>query len=123
MVVLTAISLFCRKWLHKEDYPFKRQMNLLSSMGTEHLLSSSPSEYWLLGFKDRELEDEYLNDLVLVSKDRIYLGYGMCALIVFLDIPWTIFIFITFPDPQYYVFGFILYCIMFAIFIAGLISR
>ena len=127
MVVLTAISLFCRKWLHKEDYPFKRQMNLLSSMGTEHLLSSSPSEYWLLGFKDRELEDEYLNDLVLVSKDRIYLGYGMCAFFVFLGQVFGVAPWVIASTEQNWKLHFtralILYSIVFVAFLVGLVLR
>ena len=51
-----------------------------STGNTENILASTPSEYWFLGFKDRDLEEEYLNDLVVASKGRLYLGY---ALIIF----------------------------------------
>ena len=34
-----------------------------------------PAQYFCLGFKDRELEDEYLDDLARLSKDRLCLGY------------------------------------------------
>ena len=37
--------------------------------------SSKPSQYPLLGFKDRHLEDDYLEYLVVASKARIILGY------------------------------------------------
>ena len=37
--------------------------------------SSKPSQYPLLGFKDRHLEDEYLEHLVVASRARIILGY------------------------------------------------
>ena len=37
--------------------------------------SSKPSQYPLLGFKDRHLEDEYLEYLVVASRARVILGY------------------------------------------------
>merc|ERR1712199_116396 len=37
--------------------------------------SSKPSQYPLLGFKDRKLEDDYLEYLVVASRARIILGY------------------------------------------------
>ena len=37
--------------------------------------SSKPSQYPLLGFKDRHLEDDYLEYLVVASRARIVLGY------------------------------------------------
>ena len=37
--------------------------------------SSKPSQYPLLGFKDRHLEDDYLEYLVVASRARIILGY------------------------------------------------
>ena len=126
MVVLTAISLLGRRWLNKENYCFDEQMNV-SSIRTEDLLDSSPSQYWLLGFKDRDLEEEYLNDLAVVSKHRIYLGYGMCAFFVFLvDVlgvtPWVI----ASPEENWKLFftrGLILYSIVFVAFLVGLVLR
>ena len=43
--------------------------------------SSKPSQYPLLGFKDRHLEDEYLEHLVLASRSRIILGYVTAILL------------------------------------------
>ena len=126
MVVLTAITLFGRRWLHKENYSFKEQMNV-SSIRTQDVLDSSPSQYWLLGFKDRDLEEEYLNDLAFVSKHRIYLGYGMCAFFVFLVnvlgvAPWVIA-----STEQNWKLHFtralILYSIVFVAFLVGLVLR
>ena len=37
--------------------------------------SSEPSQYPLLGFKDRKLEEDYLEYLVVASRARIILGY------------------------------------------------
>ena len=37
--------------------------------------SSRPSQYPLLGFKDRHLEDDYLEYLVVASRAGIILGY------------------------------------------------
>ena len=126
MVVLTAISLFGRRWLNKENYCFDEQMNV-SSIRTEDLLDSSPSQYRLLGFMDRDLEDEYLNDLAVVSKHRIYLGYGMCAFFVFLvDVlgvtPWVI---ASTEEKQKLKFtrGLIAYSLTVFVFLVGLIFR
>ena len=126
MVVLTAISLFGRRWLNKENYCFDEQMNV-SSIRTEDLLDSSPSQYRLLGFMDRDLEDEYLNDLAVVSKHRIYLGYGMCAFFVFLvDVlgvaPWVI----ASTEEKWKLFftrGLIAYSLTVFVFLVGLIFR
>ena len=43
--------------------------------------SSKPSQYPLLGFKDRHLEDDYLEYLVVASKARIILGYVTAILL------------------------------------------
>ena len=126
MVVLTAISLLGRRWLNKENYCFDEQMNV-SSIRTEDLLDSSPSQYWLLGFKDRDLEEEYLNDLAFVSKHRIYLGYGMCAFFVFLVnvlgvAPWVI----ASTEENWKLFftrGLIAYSLTLFTFLVGLIFR
>ena len=126
MVVLTAITLFGRRWLHKENYSFKEQMNV-SSIRTEDILASTPSQYWLLGFKDRNLEEEYLNDLVDVSKDRLYLGYGMCAFFIFvsqiLRLIVTDILLRGRYGPKDVAESFGLYVAVFVIFLAGLISR
>ena len=126
MVFLTAITLFGRKGLHKEDYCFDEQMNVSSSR-TEDVLASTPSQYWILGFKDRDLEEEYLNDLVDVSKDRIYLGYGMCAFFIFvsqiLRLIVTDILLRGRYGPKDIAESFGLYVAVFVIFLAGLISR
>ncbi len=126
MVVLTAISLFGRRWLNKENYCFDEQMNV-SSIRTQDLLDSSHSQYRLLGFMDRDLEDEYLNDLAVVSKHRIYLGYGMCAFFVFLVnvlgvAPWVI----ASTEENWklhFTRALILYSIVFVAFLVGLVLR
>ena len=126
MVVLTAITLFGRKGLHKEDYCFDEQMNVSSSR-TEDVLASTPSQYWILGFKDRELEEEYLNDLVNVSKHRIYLGYGMCAFFVFLGQVFGVAPWVIASTEQNWKLHFtralILYSIVFVAFLVGLVLR
>ena len=102
-------------------------MHLSSNKKTEDVLASYPSEHWLLGFKDRDLEEEYLNDLVDVSKGRLYLGHGMCAFFIFaVHILRLIVSHILFrgryaPKDIAEAFGF--YGAVFVIFLAGLISR
>ena len=99
----------------------------VSSIRTEDILASTPSQYWLLGFKDRNLEEEYLNDLVDVSKDRIYLGYGMCAFFIFvsqiLRLIVTDILLRGRYGPKDIAESFGLYVAVFVIFLAGLISR
>ena len=98
-----------------------------STGNTEDILASTPSEYWFLGFKDRDLEEEYLNDLVVASKGRLYLGYSMCALLVFtLDLVPVVLAIILGQDPtedriNSEILG--LYGTVFVVFIAGLIFR
>ena len=102
-------------------------MHLSSNKKTEDVLASSPSEHWLLGFKDRDLEEEYLNDLVDVSKGRLYLGHGMCAFFISaVDIVRLIIFYALFPDldpPKQIAKVLGLYGALFVIFLAGLISR
>ena len=94
-----------------------------STGNTEDILASTPSEYWFLGFKDRDLEEEYLNDLVVASKGRLYLGYSMCALLVFtLDLVPIVLAIILGQDPiedkrNSEMFG--LYVAAFVVFIAA----
>ena len=45
--------------------------------------TSSPSQYFVLGFKDRNLEAEYWNDVTMTSKYRILLGWFVSALLFF----------------------------------------
>ena len=102
-------------------------MHLSSSRKMHEVLASTPSEYWFLGFKDRDLEEEYLNDLVVASKGRLYLGYSMCALLVFtLDLVPSIVAIILGEDPKEddansKILG--LYVAAFMVFFAGLIFR
>ena len=50
--------------------------------------SSKPSQYPLLGFKDRHLEDDYLEYLVVASRARIILGY-VTAILLYASGPFT----------------------------------
>ena len=84
MVLLgVGVSWFCRDWLHKEDYAIEDEIEV--SNKTEQDLRK-PAQYWLLGFKDRELETEYLDNLVCESPNRIYLGYFICLSLVLFGI-------------------------------------
>ena len=102
-------------------------MHLSSNKKTEDVLASFPSEHWLLGFKDRDLEEEYLNDLVDVSKGRLYLGHGMCAFFIFtVHIVRSVVFHIFFRGrygPKVIAEALGLYSAVFVIFLAGLISR
>merc|ERR1711871_740275 len=77
MVFLDALVNFgCRKYLHKEDYDFDQ-----SSTTSKNHVVASPSQYFVLGFKDRNLEAEYWNDVTLTSKYRILLGWFVSTLL------------------------------------------
>ena len=73
--------------------------------------SSKPSQYPLLGFKDRHLEDDYLEYLVVASRARIVLGYVTVILLYALgpfalywpfydDLVWKEELYRTLPDEQ-----------------------
>jgi len=79
MVVLCVLGLSSafKRWLHKEDFKFDE------SEDERSLRQAAPSQHFLIGFKDRELEEEYLDDLVLnVSKTRILVGYFFSFVLV-----------------------------------------
>ena len=96
-----------------------------STGNTEDILASTPSEYWFLGFKDRDLEEEYLNDLVVASKGRLYLGYGMIIFfLVAMDLVPEVLAITLGKDPkedEMITIG--LYVAAFLVFLAGLIFR
>ena len=98
-------------------------MHLSSSRKMHEVLASKPSEYWFLGFKDRDLEEEYLNDLVVASKGRLYLGYGLIIFfLVTLDLVPIVLAIILGQDPiedkrNSEMFG--LYVAAFVVFIAA----
>ena len=50
-------------------------------MSSARHLTSSPSQYFVLGFKDRNLEAEYWNDVTLTSEYRILLGWFVSTLL------------------------------------------
>ena len=72
-----------------ERYANSSPLSVTPSVTTETVKSSvsyatsSPSEYFILGFKDRNLEAEYWNDVTLTSKYRILLGWFVSALLFF----------------------------------------
>ena len=66
----------CTRWLHREDFVFE-----LNNKKRDFALVAEPSQYWLLGFKDRALEREYLEDLVKVSAYRLSVGSFLALLL------------------------------------------
>ena len=52
-----------------------------SSTTSKNGVVASPSQYFVLGFKDRNLEAEYWNDVTLTSKYRILLGWFVSTLL------------------------------------------
>ena len=65
----------CTRWLHREDFVFELSDSKAGDKSMlKSVLAAEPSQYWLLGFKDRALEREYLEDLVDVSSYRLSVG-------------------------------------------------
>ncbi|QDZ23661.1 hypothetical protein A3770_11p61790 [Chloropicon primus] len=83
MVFTELFSHFCRRCLHREDYKFDDEVeaNLEENVSFKRS-KHSPSQHILFGFKDRNLEDEYLEDLARVGKSRILLGYCVSVLLI-----------------------------------------
>ena len=84
----------CTQWLHREDYSvFELGDNPDGKMEEASVASprvrasdDEPSQYWLIGFKDRRLEREYLEDLVDVSSSCFLVGSAL-ALLLYLGLP------------------------------------
>ena len=79
----------CTQWLHREDYSvFELGDNPDGKMEEASVASprvrasdDEPSQYWLIGFKDRRLEREYLEDLVDVSSSCFIVGSALALLL------------------------------------------
>ena len=79
----------CTQWLHREDYTvFERTDNPDgkvegASVAPSRVRASAdePSQYWLIGFKDRRLERGYLEDLVEVSSSCFIVGTSLALLL------------------------------------------
>ena len=126
MVVLTAISWTCKKWLHKEDYSFDEQMKPWESKRKgKDVLLEYPSEHAFLGFKDRHLEEEYEEYLAHVSKERIIVGYSVVIFFaVFIQILTAIpFEYMANQSVTWDTNVWIYYSITFLVVLAGLVSR
>ena len=91
----------CTQWLHREDYTVfdlsdnpdgkdERGAGKIeeASVASRRVRASAdePSQYWLIGFKDRRLEREYLEDLVDVSSSCFLVGSAL-ALLLYLALP------------------------------------
>ena len=95
MVLLGLGTTWLRtNWLHREDFVFelsdrKRDEKCVkldeASASTRVKLrgepAGEPSQYWLMGFKDRHLEREYLADLVDANSDRLVVGSFLCLVV------------------------------------------
>ena len=91
----------CTQWLHREDYtvfdlsdnPDERGSGKLeeeASVASSRVRASEePSQYWLIGFKDRRLEREYLEDLVAVFSSCFLVGSSL-ALLLYLGLPFAL---------------------------------
>ena len=64
----------CTRWLHREDFVFELSDSKAGKGTVKAALAAEAPQYWLLGFKDRALEREYLEDLVDVSSYRLSVG-------------------------------------------------
>ena len=90
----------CTQWLHREDYTVfdlsdnpdgkdergSGKMEEASVASRRVRASDEPLQYWLIGFKDRRLEREYLEDLVDVFSSCFIVGSSL-ALLLYLGLP------------------------------------
>ena len=82
------------EWLHREDYTvFERSDDSDGKMEEASVASSrvrasadEPSQYWLIGFKDRRLEREYREDLVEASSSCFLVGSAL-TLLLYIALP------------------------------------
>jgi len=85
MVVLDAfVNVGCRRYLHKETFFLSEEISQNIKEGENASIRDvRPAEWPFLGYRDRDLEDEYLDDHVLGHKSRILVGYTTSLLIFF----------------------------------------
>ena len=87
----------CTQWLHREDYTVfdlsdnpdgkdERGSGKMEEASVARASADEPSQYWLIGFKDRRLEREYLEDLVDVFSSCFIVGSSL-ALLLYLGLP------------------------------------
>ena len=87
----------CTQWLHREDYTVfdlsdnpdgkdERGSGKIEEASVARASADEPSQYWLIGFKDRRLEREYLEDLVEVSSSCFFVG-SFLTLLLYLALP------------------------------------
>eukprot|EP00212_Chloropicon_laureae_P004017 CAMPEP_0197488860 /NCGR_PEP_ID=MMETSP1311-20131121/3767_1 /TAXON_ID=464262 /ORGANISM="Genus nov. species nov., Strain RCC856" /LENGTH=432 /DNA_ID=CAMNT_0043033047 /DNA_START=19 /DNA_END=1313 /DNA_ORIENTATION=+ len=82
MVLVSLITWAARKSLHKQDYSFDERVEEASARSGSIFNLTRPQQYWFLGFKDRNLEARFLDDLARVSQPRTILGLTMALLMV-----------------------------------------
>lgn len=83
MVFLDAfVNVGCRRWLHKDTFEFSEEISQNIRDGENASIRDvRPAEYPLLGYQDRDLEDEYLEDMTCAMKSRILVGYVVSILV------------------------------------------
>merc|ERR1712039_658573 len=81
----TLVNLGCRRRLHRETFFFSEEISQNIKEGENASIRDvRPAEYPLLGYQDRDLEDEYLDDMTYAMKSRILVGYVASILVFFL---------------------------------------
>jgi len=85
MVVLDAfVNVGCRRWLHKSTYKWSEEISQNIKEGENASIREvRPAEWPFLGYRDRDLEDEYLDDMTCAMKSRILVGYVVSILVLF----------------------------------------
>ena len=73
-------TFWCERYANSSPLSVTRSQ---SSTTSKNDVVFSPSQYFVLGFKDRNLEAEYWNDVTLTSKYRILLGWFVSTLLFF----------------------------------------
>ena len=87
----------CTQWLHREDYTVfdlsdnpdgkdERGSGKMEEASVARASADEPSQYWLIGFKDRRLEREYLEDLLEVFSSCFFVGSSL-TLLLYLALP------------------------------------
>ena len=87
----------CTQWLHREDYTVfdlsdnpdgkdERGSGKIEEASVARASADEPSQYWLIGFKDRRVEREYREDLVEASSSCFLVGSAL-TLLLYIALP------------------------------------
>ncbi|QDZ24227.1 guanylate cyclase [Chloropicon primus] len=80
----------CGSWLHKENFVFDAHLLEASQSMKRGRLANPPQQYFIFGFKDRRLEQRYLDSVARNNRSRIFGGFSLLIMVVLLPLIFSV---------------------------------